>query len=51
VSQYNAGYVSADNHPRLLSILTKFESDLAEAQKKGEEEKAKREKQAAEKKP
>lgn len=50
VSQYNAGYISADNHPRLMSILTKFESDLAEAQKKGEEEKAKKEKEAKEKK-
>lgn len=50
VSSYNAGYLSADNHPRLLSILTKFESDLAEAQKKGEEEKAKREKETGTKK-
>lgn len=50
VSQYNAGYISADNHPRLMSILTKLESDLAEAQKKGAEEKAKKEKENAEKK-
>lgn len=51
VSQYNAGYLTADNHPRLLSLLTKFESDLAEAQKKGEEEKAKKDKESRLKKP
>jgi len=43
VSQYNSGYVTADNYPRLLAILTKFENDLTEAAKKGEQEKAERE--------
>ncbi|HRP68139.1 MAG TPA: hypothetical protein PLY93_01255 [Turneriella sp.] len=35
VSQYNAGYLSADMYPRLTAILTKFEGDLlAEKEKK-----------------
>jgi hypothetical protein len=51
VSQYNAGYISADNFPRLLSIFTKMESDLLEAQKKGEQLKAEKEKTEKAKKP
>lgn len=50
VSHYNAGYLTADLFPRLLSILTKFEGDLLEAQKKGAQEKAEREKKAKEQK-
>lgn len=50
VSQYNAGYVTADQYPRLLAILTKFENDLNEAAKKGEQEKVEREKVEREKK-
>lgn len=40
VTNYNAGYITADLYPRLLTILQKFENDLLEAQKKGEQEKA-----------
>lgn len=41
VSHYNAGYLSADLYPRIIGILTKFESDLAEAKQKESAEKAK----------
>ncbi len=50
VSQYNAGYITADLYPRLLGILTKIETDLTESQKKGEKEKAERQKKEQEQK-
>jgi hypothetical protein len=50
VSQYNAGYITADLYPRLLGILTKIETDLSEAQKKGDKEKTEREKKDKESK-
>ncbi|MBN8221925.1 MAG: hypothetical protein J0L53_13460 [Spirochaetes bacterium] len=49
VSQYNAGFISADLYPRLNGILTKFENDFLEAQKKGDLEKKEREKKEKEK--
>ena len=39
VTNYNSGYLTADLYPRLLTILQKFENDLLEAQKKGEQQK------------
>lgn len=42
VTNYNSGYITADLYPRLLTILQKFENDLLEAQKKGEEQKKKK---------
>lgn len=39
VSHYNAGYLSADLYPRIIGILTKFESDLTETKKKEDTEK------------
>lgn len=40
VTNFNTGYITADLYPRMTAILQKFETDLLEAQKKGEEEKA-----------
>jgi len=44
VTNFNTGYISAELYPRVLAILHKFESDLAEAQKKGEQQKAAKQK-------
>jgi len=42
VTNFNSGYITADLYPRLSAILQKFETDLLEAQKKGEEQKKKK---------
>ena len=46
LSSFNAGYITADLYPRVQGILQKFENDLREAQKTGEDLKAKKEQKA-----
>jgi len=42
LSSFSAGYITADLYPRVQGILQKFENDLREAQKTGEDLKAKK---------